>query len=95
MLMHIVSFKYHAGAADAARTHHRERLDALKSLDGVIDLKVGQDVVHSARSFDTGLIVTFRDRGALDAYQTDPRHVPVAQFGVSLCEQIVSVDFDI
>jgi hypothetical protein len=95
MLMHIVSFKYHASAAEGARTQHRERLDALRSLDGVIDLKVGQDVVHSARSFDTGLIVTFRDRGALDAYQTDPRHVPVAQFGVSLCEQIVSVDFDI
>jgi hypothetical protein len=95
MLMHIVSFKYRADADGAARTQHRERLRALKQLDGVIDLKVGEDVVRSARSFDTGLVITFRDRAALIAYQNDPRHVPVAQFGVSLCEQIVAVDFEI
>lgn len=93
MLMHIVSFKYNADAGAALRTQHRERLHALKALDGVIDLKVGEDVVHSARSFDTGLVIAFRDRAALDAYQKDPQHVPVAQFGLSLCEQIVSVDF--
>jgi hypothetical protein len=95
MLVHVVSFKYTAGATTAARTQHRERLRVLQTLDGVIELKVGEDVVHSARSFDTGLIVTFRDRDALDAYQKDSRHVPVAQFGVSLCEQIVAVDFEI
>jgi hypothetical protein len=38
--------------------------------------------------------VAFTDRAALDAYQKDPRHVPVAQFGVSLCDHIVAVDFD-
>jgi hypothetical protein len=95
MLMHIVSFKYGAGVDGAARTQHRERLRALHTLDGVVDLKVGEDVVRSARSFDTGLVVTFVDRAALDAYQKDPRHVPVSQFGVSLCEQIVAVDFEL
>jgi len=95
MLMHIVSFKYGAGVDAAARTQHRERLHALHILDGVIDLKVGEDVVHSARSFDTGLVITFADRAALDAYQKDPRHVPVAQYGVTLCEQIVAVDFEL
>jgi hypothetical protein len=51
--------------------------------------------VRSPRSFDTGLAITFSDRAALDAYQTHERHVPVAQFGVSLCEHIVAVDFEI
>ena len=68
---------------------------ALKSLDGVVDLKVGEDVVHSPRSYDTGLAITFPDRAALDAYQKNERHVPVAQFGVSLCDHIVAVDFEI
>jgi hypothetical protein len=95
MLMHIVSFKYTAAAGAALRTEHRERLHALHTLDGVIELKVGEDVVHSARSYDTGLVIAFRDRAALDAYQKDPQHVPVAQFGASLCEHIVSVDFDV
>ncbi len=57
MLMHLVSFKYRADVDAATRASHRERLGALKSLDGVIDLKVGEDVVRSPRLYDTGLAV--------------------------------------
>jgi hypothetical protein len=95
MLLHLVSFKYKNDVDGAARAQHRERLAALGGLDGVIDLKVGEDVVRSPRSYDTGLSITFPDRAALDAYQKNERHVPVAQFGVSLCEHIVAVDFEI
>lgn len=93
MIVHLVSFKYKAGVEAAERAAHRERLRALETLDGVIDLQVGEDVVRSARSYDTGLVLTFADRAALDAYQKDPRHVPVAQLGVDLSEHIVAVDF--
>ena len=95
MLLHVVCFKYRTDVDAAARTQHRDRLRALKDLDGVVDLKVGEDVVRSPRSYDTGLAITFPDRAALDAYQKNERHVPVAQFGVSLSEHIVAVDFDI
>jgi Stress responsive A/B Barrel Domain len=95
MLLHLVSFKYKADADPAARAEHRRRLAALTDLDVLLDLKVGEDVVRSPRSYDTGLAITFQDRAALDAYQQHERHVPVAQFGVSLCEHIVAVDFDI
>jgi hypothetical protein len=40
-------------------------------------------------------MITFPDRAALDAYQTNPRHLPVAQLGVSLAEHIVAVDFQL
>jgi hypothetical protein len=93
MLLHLVCFKYKSDISNGARVEHRERLAALKALDGVVDLKVGEDVVRSPRSYDTGLMITFRDRTALDTYQKDPQHVPVAQLGVSLSEHIVSVDF--
>ena len=93
MLTHIVCFKYKSDVTDAQRTDHRERLHGLRSLHGVIDLKVGGDVVRSPRSYDTGLIVIFPDRAALDAYARDPQHVPVAQHGASLCDHIVAVDF--
>ena len=95
MLLHLVCFKYKAEVDAVVRAQHRERLRALKDLDGVADLKVGEDVVHSPRSYDTGLAITFPDRAALDAYQKNERHVPVAQFGVSLSDHIVAVDFDI
>ena len=95
MLLHLVSFKYKTDVDAATRAQHRQRLGALKGLNGVVDLKVGEDVVRSARSYDTGLAITFPDRAALDAYQKSDQHVPVAQFGVGLCEHIVAVDFDI
>ena len=94
MLTHIVCFRYKSDTSDDVRADHRARLAGLKSLDGVLDLKVGADIVRSPRSYDTGLIVIFPDRAALDAYQKDPTHVPVAQFGVSLCDSIVAVDFE-
>jgi hypothetical protein len=94
MLTHIVCFKYKADIPETTRQNHRERLAALRTLKWVVDLRVGADVVRSARSFDTGLIVMFNDRAALDGYAKDPEHVPVAQYGVSLCEQIVAVDFE-
>ena len=95
MLLHLVCFKYKAEVDDETRRQHRERLAALKNIDGIEDLKVGADVVGSARSYDAGLAITFVDREALDAYQTHQRHVPVAQFGAGLSEHVVAVDFEI
>jgi Stress responsive A/B Barrel Domain len=95
MLLHLVCFKYKAEVDAAARAQHRARLAGLRTLDGVIDLKVGADLVGSPRSYDTGLAITFPDRTALDAYQRNDLHVPVAQLGVSLSEHIVAVDFEI
>jgi len=94
MLTHIVCFKYKSDTSQPTRDDHRSRLRGLHNIDGVVKLVVGADVVHSARSYDTALIVDFRDRAALDAYQTNPQHVPIAQFGASLCEHIVAVDFE-
>ena len=93
MLMHMVSFKYKATTTEAEREEHRQRLAGLSMLTGVLDLKVGPDRVGSPRSYDTGLIIAFPNRAALDAYQVDPQHVPVRDFGVSICEHIVAVDF--
>ena len=95
MLLHLVCFKYRADVDEATRAQHRERLSALRTLDGIVDFKVGADVVRSPRSYDTGLSATFTDRAALERYAKDPRHVPVMQFGVSLAEHIVAVDFDL
>lgn len=94
MLLHVVCFKYRLEIDAAARDEHRARLRGLADIDGIADLKVGADLVGSARSYDTGLVITFRDRAALDAYQTHPRHVPVAAFGPASCVSIVSVDFE-
>ena len=94
-LLHLVCFKYTASVSVEAQNDHRARLAVLKDIDGITSFKVGADVVRSPRSYDTGVAITFVDRAALDAYQKHPRHVPVAQHGVSLCDHIVAVDFEI
>ena len=96
MLTHIVCFKYKTDTSAATRDDHRARLRGLKEkgIAGVVDLTVGEDVVRSPRSYDTALVVLFRDGAALDAYQKSPHHVPVAQYGASLCDSIVAVDFE-
>ena len=94
MLIHMVCFKYKPEFDFAGRSEHHERLRGLADITGVVELKVGNDVVRSARSYDAGLLITFRDRAALDAYAKDPRHVPVAQLGAANCDAIVSVDFE-
>jgi hypothetical protein len=94
MIVHMVLFKYRADVGEPIRTQHRERLATLADIDGIADLKVGADIVRSQRSYDTGLLIVFADRAALDAYQKNPRHVPVSQFGVAHCDSIVAVDFE-
>ena len=94
MVVHIVSFKYRADVDEAARRDHQTRLAALSDIDGILDLKVGPDFIRSPRSFDAGLVVSFRDRAALDVYAKHPRHEPVARLGRDLSETIVAVDFD-
>jgi hypothetical protein len=94
MVVHMVSFKYKTDTNAAARADHRAKLSGLRDLDGILDFKVGEDFIRSPRSFDTGLIVLFRDRAALDSYAVNPRHVPIAQLGRDLSETIVAVDFD-
>ena len=95
MLLHLVSFKYKAGTDEAVRAQHRARLAALHDVDGVIDLRVGADLVRSPRSYDAGLAITFPDRAALDAYQIHERHVAVVQWAAPHFEHVVAVDFEI
>ena len=94
MIVHMVNFKYKADASAQARAEHVTKLKGIADIEGILDFKVGTDFMRSPRSYDTGLVVIFRDRAALEGYAVHPRHVPVAKFGLELAESIISVDFD-
>ena len=94
MLIHIVCWKYKAEATETMREEHRAKLRALVSIiSDIISLKVGADVLHAERSFDTGLVATFADREGLDRYTDHPEHQKVVALGRELSERVVSVDF--
>ena len=95
MLTHIVIWKYKPETEPVIREEHVAHLRALASTIEVVEtLTVGFDVIHLPRSYDTGLVATFADRVALEAYTVHPEHVKVANFGRSISEQIASVDFE-
>ena len=95
MLTHIVMWKYRPEVELPIREEH---VTLLRSLAGQIaevqSLAVGFDVVHLARSYDTGLVAVFENRAALDAYTVHPEHVKVAEFGRRISEHVASVDFE-
>lgn len=94
MLIHIVCWKYKTEISEEKRAEHRAKLANLKNtISEVIDLKVGADVLHLDRSFDTGLVATYADRAALDAYNVHPEHQKVVRLGREIAEKVVSVDF--
>lgn len=95
MLTHIVVWKYRVDVGAAEREEHIALLRRLPSLVPPIEsFSVGFDVLHLARSYDTGLAAVFRDRAALEAYTVHPAHVAVADYGRSISEHVASVDFE-
>ena len=94
MLTHIVVWKYRVDVEQFAREEHVKLLRALASvIPEAQGLTVGFDVLSLPRSYDTGLVATFTDRAALDAYTVHPEHVKVAEFGRRISEHVASVDF--
>lgn len=94
MLIHIVCWKYKPETDAATREEHRRKLSALPSLiPNIESFDVGADILHLDRSFDTGLVVQFPDRAALDYYTDHPDHQIVVAMGKQIAEKVVSVDF--
>ena len=94
MLTHIVCWKYKAETTPEMRADHRAKLVALpKIIRNSVSFNVGEDILHLERSFDTGLVVVFSDRAALDFYNDHPEHQKVAALGREISEKVVSVDF--
>lgn len=93
MVKHIVLFKLKDKEADAQRA-----VDALIAMRGKIegmkDIIAGTDFLMSGRSYDVGLICTFIDKAALEAYQSDPVHLPVKKLMAEIRETSVSCDFE-
>jgi hypothetical protein len=94
MLIHIVCWKYKPETDAEKRDEHRAKLAALPSMiENIESFDVGEDVLHLERSFDTGLVIHFPDRSALDHYTDHPEHQKVAAIGKQIAEKVVSVDF--
>lgn len=95
MLTHVVIWKYRADVGADVRAEHVALLRRLAQvIPELQSLAVGYDTLLLPRSYDTGLVATFIDRAALDAYTVHPEHIKVAEFGRTISEHVASVDFE-
>ena len=94
MLTHIVCWKYKPETTEEQRAEHIAKLKKLPNvIPNILSFDVGTDILRLERSFDTGLVATYPDRDALDAYTVHPAHQEVANMGKQIAEKVVSVDF--
>lgn len=95
MLTHIVVWKYRDDVPQETRSEHLAQLARLPEfIPEILSFAVGADVLRIDRSYDTGLVATFRDREALAAYSAHPIHQNAAEFGRGVSQHVASVDFE-
>ena len=94
MIRHIVFFKFKLAIADADRVDFVARLRTLpERVPGILKPEIGEDFLHTPRSYDVALVLGFEDQAALDAYQSHPNHVPVVARAHEICSSIAAVDY--
>ena len=94
MLTHIVCWKYKPETTEQEIETHIAKLKNLPNvISGILSFNAGRDVLHLDRSFDLGLVATYRNREALDVYTIHPAHQQVVALGKQIAEKVVSVDF--
>jgi Stress responsive A/B Barrel Domain len=95
MIRHVVFFKFKPEVSSANRTAVLNQLRALPDkIDVIRSFEVGEDVLHSARSWDAVLIATYDDLQALDIYTRHDDHVEVVLKLREICDAVGSVDFE-
>jgi hypothetical protein len=95
MLKHVVLFKFKAETTAADIDKLATRLGALPEIISEIrEFVFGRDVVRSERSYDFGLVSSFDDRAALDAYAIHPDHQLVVVHVKQICSSVVAIDFE-
>ncbi len=56
---------------------------SLRRIPGVLRVEAGRSIAplgpNPPRDFDLGVVITFRDRAALQRYERDPRHLEAMQ----------------
>ena len=95
MIIHMVLFKL----TDRSPANIEQTRELLLSMNGKIPLlrhlEVGEDVIHSERSYDLALVTKFDSLDDLRAYQIHPYHASqVLPHTQNVSSSVVTVDYE-
>jgi hypothetical protein len=95
MIEHVVLFKLKPEITGEEKNQLILRLEKLaRQVEGIVRLKVGQDILHTEDSFDLGLFVTLADQAGLQRYGESESRRATSAYARSLCEQVVLFDYE-
>ena len=96
MISHVVLMKFNPDVEDSDIKDIENGLNALP--DAIAEIhayEFGRDVVRSERSYDFALVSLFANLPALKRYQNHPDHLVVLEKLKNLCQNIITVDFEV
>ena len=95
MINHVVLAKFKPGVGKTDIEELERMLDDLPNkITEIHTYEFGQDLIHSARSYDFAIVALFANLETLDRYQTHPQHLPVVKKIQEICDDVVTVDFE-
>lgn len=96
-VIHIVLFRWKPGTTDAQRDAALTALRELaNAIPGIVDLTCGANFTDRAKGYDTGLVVRFRNRQALEAYLPHPAHRRVVDEVINpIREDSLALDYEV
>ncbi|MCU0443042.1 MAG: Dabb family protein [Bacteroidia bacterium] len=99
MVVHIVLWKLKDEAHGQTKEQNalaiKQKLEALNGqIEGLLQIEVGIDFLHSPESADVVLYSTFQNKEALAFYQQHPLHLALMPFIAEARAQRVVVDYE-
>ena len=95
MIRHIVMFWLKDNRPESVEAAAARLRSMRGRIEGMVELEVGADFLHSERSCDLCLTTLFETREALDAYRTHPVHLPVQAYMHSVREKSCAADYEV
>jgi hypothetical protein len=94
MIVHIALFAFKSDQSPAAIAAALEEVRRMKhKVDGVIDIRCGDNFSKWNEGFTHGVVVLARDRDALDRYRSHPDHVAVGKLIDAMETKSIGIDF--
>ncbi len=96
MIRHIVLFKFRSATTDQEKDDLIQKLQALTGqVEGIVQLEIHRDILHTEDSFDLGLFITLVDQASLQLYGASSERQATSAYARSLCDQVVLFDYEV
>lgn len=96
MIRHVLLIKLKENSPEHCEKVRQLLLSMEHKVPTVRAIEVGTDFLHSERSFDICLFVTFDSPAALEEYQRDPYHCDVVKSYIAQTKELsYAVDYEI